>query len=246
MSARTTRVVVASFFLAVCLCSLKATFLAGPARYASPALAEKAKGHQEQKPIGGDCQSSVALVGAGLLLGGAVAASMRRNGRGGKTAVHYSTAVVQPAFSWVKAGVKSGSLAAGELRTVQLEGCDVCIGKTDSGKLFAVGDKAPPTGTSLSIGGEVAGDTVVDGQYGSSFNVFTGEVVEWCPTPPILGSIVGSFMGGRTNLPVLDVRVAFFGDDVEVLCDLNAKKSYESDYWRGVLDAQGKDDGTYY
>jgi len=188
----------------------------------------------------------MALVGAGLLLGGAAAASMRRNMRGGKTTVHYSTAVIQPAFSWLKADIKSGSLNPGELTTRQLEGCDVCIGKTDSGKLFAVGDKAPPTGTSLSIGGEVAGDTVVDGQYGSSFNVFTGEVVEWCPTPPVIGAIVGSFMGGRQNLPVLDVRTSFFGDEVEVLVDLNAKKAYEADYWKGVLDAQGKDDGTYY
>ena len=28
--------------------------------------------------------------------------------------------------------------------------------------------------------------------------------------------------------------------------DTNAKKAYEADYWKGILDAQGKNDGTYY
>ena len=34
--------------------------------------------------------------------------------------------------------------------------------------------------------------------------------------------------------------------EVEVLVDTNAKKAYEANYWKGLLDAQGKDDGTYY
>eukprot|EP00971_Amphidinium_carterae_P230203 4568750-Amphidinium_carterae.1 len=33
---------------------------------------------------------------------------------------------------------------------------------------------------------------------------------------------------------------------IEVQVDTNAKKAYEADYWKGVLDAQGKNDGTYY
>lgn len=171
---------------------------------------------------------------------------MRRNVRGGKTAARYTTEKITPALSWVKANLKESALEAGDLITLTLSGCDVCIGKTEGGKLFAVGDKAPPTGTSLSIGGEVVGETVVDGQYGSSFNVFTGDVVEWCTSPPVIGSLVGTLMGGPQMLAVFDVRSSFLGGDVEVLVDLNAKKAYEADYWKGVLDAQGKDDGTYY
>merc|ERR1712151_76382 len=45
---------------------------------------------------------------------------------------------------------------------------------------------------------------------------------------------------------VIDCRTSLFGDDIEVLVDTNAKKAYEADYWKGLLDAQGKDDGTYY
>jgi len=36
------------------------------------------------------------------------------------------------------------------------------------------------------------------------------------------------------------------GGNIEVLVDTNAKKAYEADYWKGILDAQGKDDGSYY
>lgn len=171
---------------------------------------------------------------------------MRPSARGGKTAARYTTEKILPNLSWVKANLKEDALGPGELITLTLGGCDVCIGKTDGGKLFAVGDKAPPTGTSLSIGGEVIGETVRDGQYGSSFNVYTGDVVEWCPTPPVIGQVVGNIMGGPQMLAVFDVRTSFFGSDIEVLVDLNAKKAYEANYWKGVLDAQGKDDGTYY
>jgi len=154
-------------------------------------------------------------------------------------------------LSWVKAEDKDGIVKAtdfnpGDKITLCLAGQDICIGKTESGKLFAVGDKAPPTGTSISMGGEVVGETIVDGQWGCSFDVFSGDVIEWCPSPPGIGAFVGNIMGGPQKLYVFDVRQSFLSSDVEVLVDLNAKKAYEADYWRGVLDAQGKDDGTYY
>lgn len=47
-------------------------------------------------------------------------------------------------------------------------------------------------------------------------------------------------------LATFECREAFFGNDVEVLVDINAKRMYEANYWKGLLDAQGKNDGTYY
>jgi len=70
---------------------------------------------------------------------------------------------------WANAGFGFGDLENGEIRTVTLVGLDIAIGKTDTGKLFAVGDKAPPTGVSLSQGGYVEGETVVEPQYGYAF-----------------------------------------------------------------------------
>lgn len=228
-------------------------FLAVPksTRFASPALPEKLAGNSDEaKPSGGSQGYASAALGAGLLLGGA-AAALKSTTRGGKTAVRYTTEKIYPSMEWVKAedgrGVmKAAELGPGEKTTICLAGQDICIGKTQSGKLFAVGDKAPPTGTSISMGGDVVGETVVEAQWGSSFDAFTGNVIEWCPSPPGIGGVVGSFMGGPQNLFVFDVRQSLFGGDVEVLVDVNAKRAYEADYWKGILDAQGKVDGSYY
>jgi len=238
----------------VCFLCAGNSFLAIPSgtRYVSTALPDKLAGTSEEAKPFGDSQSyAMAAVGAGLLLGGAAAAAMKSTPRGGKTAARYTTAEIVPALSWVKAEDKDGVVKAsdfgpGDKLTLCLAGCDICIGKTESGKLFAVGDKAPPTGTSISMGGDIEGETIRDGQWGCRFDVFTGDVVEWCPSPPGIGAFVGNIMGGPQKLYVFDVRQSFFGGDVEILVDLNAKKAYEADYWKGLLDAQGKDDGTYY
>ena len=36
------------------------------------------------------------------------------------------------------------------------------------------------------------------------------------------------------------------GGKVQALVNVNAKQQFESKYWRGILDAQGKVDGGYY
>merc|ERR1719382_60323 len=97
--------------------------------------------------------------GAGLVaaLGGHAARS-----EAGKTSLRYTTQQILPSLSWLKTGFKSKELESGEIRTVCLAGCDICVGKTAAGKLFALGDKAPPTGLSFSVGGEVRDDTVVE------------------------------------------------------------------------------------
>lgn len=46
-------------------------------------------------------------------------------------------------------------------------------------------------------------------------------------------------------LTVFPCRTALSGE-VQVLLDVNAKKRFDSNYWRGILDAQGKVDGGYY
>lgn len=125
-----------------------------------------------------------------------------------KTERQYSTETILPSMVWANAGFGSGDLENGEIRTVTVVGLDIAIGKTDTGKLFAVGDKAPPTGVSLSQGGYVEGETVVEPQYGSKFDPFTGDVVEWCTFPPLLGPFIGAFMGGPTMIATFNVRGA--------------------------------------
>lgn len=187
---------------------------------------------------------SASTICCGIALG---AAAVLRGHRQQKISRHYSTQTFLPSLSWLKTGFSSKNLGKGDLRTVGLAGCDICVGRTDSGKLFCIGDKAPPTGISFSVGGEIQGEKVLEVQYGNTFDPFTGQPEgEWCPSPPVIGKIVGAFMGERQAVAVFDVREGFFGGDIEVLMDLNAKNAYEADYWKGLLDAQGKDDGSYY
>merc|ERR1712040_31480 len=102
-----------------------------------------------------------------------------------------------------------------------IAGNDVLVGKTESGTLFCVGNLCPHIGTPMSEGADVIGDVIVCPLHGSSFNVFSGELIDWCPSPPIIGPLTG-----------FDIQTSFFGGDIEVLIDTNAKKAYEADYWK--------------
>lgn len=177
------------------------------------------------------------------LAAGAVAASKVR--RKSKTAARYTTQVILPALTWIKTGIKLSDIAPTELIAKSLAGNDVLIGKDGNGKLFCVGNLCPHLGTPMSEGADVIGDTIVCPLHGSSFKVTTGELIDWCVSPPIIGPLTGLVIE-KKNLPVFNVQSSFFGGEVEVLIDTNAKRAYEANYWKGVLDAQGKDDGTYY
>jgi len=161
------------------------------------------------------------------------------------TAARYTTKKILPNFQWLKTGLKSSQISPGQLVAKTLGGNDVLIGKDQSGGLFCVGNLCPHLGTPMSEGADVIGDIIVCPLHGSSFSTKTGELIDWCPSPPIIGPLTG-FITEPRNLAVLDARTSFFGEDVEVNIDTNAKKAYEADYWKGLLDAQGKADGSYY
>jgi nitrite reductase/ring-hydroxylating ferredoxin subunit len=165
--------------------------------------------------------------------------------RGDKTTAHYTTQVVLPALAWLKSGVKLKDLQPTELIAQVIAGNDVLIGKDESGKLFCVGNLCPHFGTPMSEGADVIGDVIVCPLHGSSFSTKTGELIDWCPTPPIVGPLTGLIVE-KKNLLIIDARTGFLNDDIEILVDTNAKKAYAADYWKGILDAQGKNDGTYY
>jgi len=216
--------------------------LSATARSASVPLGATLGSGQEQR-------ESAILVGVGLVAGLASATLGKRTERQRSgTSLRYTTEKILPAMTWLKTGFTSKDIANESIEVVCLAGCDICVGKTTGGKLFAIGDKAPPTGISFSLGSEVQGDTIVEAQYGNAFNVFSGQPVSdtWCPSPPLVGPVIGAVMGGPQAVSVFEARQAFLGNDIEVLVDTNAKKAYEADYWKGLLDAQGKVDGTYY
>jgi len=163
----------------------------------------------------------------------------------GRTTAHYTAQKVLPDFQWVKAGVTKADIEPGQLKARYLSGLDVLVGKTQTGTLFCVGNLCPHLGTPMSEGADVIGDTIICPLHGSSWSTATGELIDWCPSPPIIGPLTGMIVD-KKNLPVIEARTGFFSDDIEVLVDTNARKAYEADYWKGLLDAQGKEDGTFY
>jgi nitrite reductase/ring-hydroxylating ferredoxin subunit len=173
---------------------------------------------------------------------GATPASAAKSNR---TQVKYTTQTILPALAWLKVGFKEGDLQPTELRAVNLGGTDVLVGKTEAGKLFCVGNLCPHLGTPMSEGADVIGDVIVCPLHGSSFKTTDGDLIDWCVSPPIIGPLTGLVIE-KKKLAIFEVRTSFFGGDIEVQVDTNAKKAYEADYWKGVLDAQGKNDGTFY
>lgn len=121
-------------------------------------------------------------------------------------------------------------------------GLDICIAVDTKGAVYALGNKCPPINQPLAFGNVGSDGTIQDPILGTKFSLKTGEVVgPWCP------SGIGKLIGGAfspSGVPTYPVKKS--GKNIEVTVDVNAKFNFESNFWSGVLDAQGKADGKYY
>jgi len=120
-------------------------------------------------------------------------------------------------------------------------GLAICIAVDPNGSVYALGDKCPPVNQPLSFGTVNSDGTIQDPVLGTKFSLKTGEVVDWCPSG--LGRVIGGVFT-PTGVPSYPVRQR--GGNLEIQVDVNAKANFEANYWKGVLDAQGKSDGSYY
>jgi nitrite reductase/ring-hydroxylating ferredoxin subunit len=121
-------------------------------------------------------------------------------------------------------------------------GLAICVAVDNKGSVYALGDKCPPVGQPISFGKISADGCIQDPVLGTKFSLKTGEVVgKWCP------SGIGKLVGGAfspSGVPTYPVRQG--GGQLQVQVDVNYKLNFEAGYWTGILDAQGKSDGTYY
>jgi len=115
-------------------------------------------------------------------------------------------------FQWLKTGVKASDLAPTELRALNMAGVDVLVGKSQSGELFCVGN---PCTSDIA---DVIGDVIVCPLHGSSFKTTTGELIDWCPSAPALGSHTE-----EKALPVFETKTGLMNNDIEVKVDTNAR-----------------------
>jgi nitrite reductase/ring-hydroxylating ferredoxin subunit len=112
----------------------------------------------------------------------------------------------------------------------------------DKGKLYAIANKLPPTSQPATFG-ELEGNGILrEPITGTAFDMKTGKPTgEWCPS--LVGKLFRLLVGPQ-GVNVYPVRKS--GSKIEVNINVNAKAQFEANYWRGVLDAQGKVDGGYY
>ena len=90
--------------------------------------------------------------------------------------------------------------------------------------------------------GRVSNGLIKDPLTGTTFSIRSGAVEgPWCPNFPfnILFQVFEP-----TGVPVFKCKTG--GGSVSVEVDTSAKTNFESGYWKGILDAQGKTDGGYY
>jgi len=122
-------------------------------------------------------------------------------------------------------------------------GQDILVATDKSGRTFAAANVCPHIGTPLDQG-TVEDGAIVCPLHRSAFDLRTGKLVgAWCPAPPLIGPLTGKLKSEK-SLQTFQCRKQ--GGKVQVLLDINAKKRFDSNYWRGILDAQGKVDGGYY
>mmetsp|Transcript_54215 Transcript_54215/g.109047 ORF Transcript_54215/g.109047 Transcript_54215/m.109047 type:complete len:183 (+) Transcript_54215:39-587(+) len=147
----------------------------------------------------------------------------------------------KPTFKYVDAIATKDLPKPGKATSAVCGGLDVCIAVATDGLIYAIGNKAPPTGESLAFG-KVSKTTIKDPNYGTEFSLSTGKVEgKWLPGG--IGFLLGKVIPA-TDIPTYKIKKN--GAKIQVEVDVNYKLDYESNYWRGILDAQGKTDGGYY
>ena len=105
------------------------------------------------------------------------------------------------------ATVKASEFREGEPHRVELEGKGVLIALV-SGRFYAIGDRCPHLGCSLSKGA-LQGTTITCPCHGSIFDITNGKLVAWVGKHPTFGKLT-AFM--KKDVPAYSVTAE--GDEV--------------------------------
>ena len=150
-------------------------------------------------------------------------------------------------MKWIDVG-SAGDFPFGITAVDSYKDESLAIVRDVSGKLVAIVDKSPYLGVPLSYGSviECNGETCIRcPQSKTLFSLRTGKVVgDWIPFPPVINNVLRLVVGDANDIIKYPLKVK--NGKVQVEVDVNAKDRFESQYWRGLLDAQGKAEGRYY
>lgn len=152
-------------------------------------------------------------------------------------------------MKWIQVG-SVDDFPLGEITSINAyKDESIAVVRDFDGKFTAIVDKSPYLGVPLSYG---AVKETSDGvpciecpQSKTLFSLQTGEVVgDWIPFPPVINNILRIVVGPANKVIKYPLRNK--GNKVQIEVDVNVKDRFESQYWRGLLDAQGKTDGSYF
>lgn len=160
----------------------------------------------------------------------------------GRTKSTNSFSLSMKTEAWVKL-VKTEEIKPGDLKPFFVAGQSLLVVCDYDGQVYCTANVCPHLGTPLDQG-IVGSGTLICAQHKTSWRLSDGKLAgKWCPYPPILGPLLGKLKAPQ-DLAVYPVRE--MNGFIEALVDLDAVKEFESNYWRGILDAQGKATGGYY
>ncbi|KAK4537564.1 hypothetical protein CDCA_CDCA13G3589 [Cyanidium caldarium] len=143
--------------------------------------------------------------------------------------------------AWVRL-VPSSELQPGDLKGLSVAGQSLLVAVDNDGTVYVTQGLCSHLAIPLDQG--TIGDGVLTcSQHRSSFDLKTGEVISWCTYPPILGPLLGKLQP-PTPISVYPVREQ--AGFIEAYLQVDARDEFEKNYWRGILDAQGKATGGYY
>eukprot|EP00903_Cladosiphon_okamuranus_P021661 g19915.t1 len=147
----------------------------------------------------------------------------------------------QAKFEWIPVVPLNAAPEPGTAKSVFVADLDLCVAADEKGLLYVLGNKCPPANQPLSFSLVVNG-VIKDPVLGTKIDIETGDVVEWCPS--LLGKLLSPLLGPEPeNAGVNVFKVRSKGSNLEAYLNVNARQEFESSYWTGILDAQGKADG---
>lgn len=151
---------------------------------------------------------------------------------------------VKEKFDWVPILPISEAPAPGTAKSVFTSDLDLCVAADENGLLYVLGNKCPPANQPLSFS-TVSNNIIKDPVLGTKIDIETGDVVQWCPS--LVGKLLSPILGPKPdNAGVPTFKVRSKNGKLEAYVQVNAKEAFESGYWKGILDAQGKADGGYF
>lgn len=152
--------------------------------------------------------------------------------------------VIPDKFEWVPI-LKISELARGDKIPITQDGQQLLlVVESETGEIFCTAQASPFLSYPLSQG-RTEGNAIICPQSQTKFDLETGKIMDqWCPFPPVLGPLVFGKLVPPRDLAVFPVRAK--NGNIEVYLNRNFQSQFESQYWKGLLDAQGKATGDYY